>query len=62
MGRIERKIRQSIRREARADFQAIKESVVMHKPWYLPNFVWTRLVEAVLNSRVQDIKKGQLNG
>lgn len=59
MGRQERKIRQSIRREARADFDRIKESVAEHKPFWLPRFIWTRLVEAVLSSRVNSIKKGE---
>lgn len=59
MGKVERKIRQAIRREARADFQRIKEAVAESKPWWLPKFLWVRLVEAVLASRVDDIKKGE---
>lgn len=62
MGKIERKIRQTIHREARADFQRIKESVAQHRPWWLPKKLWVRIVEAVLDSGVHNVKKGQING
>lgn len=58
MGKIERKIRQTITRQAREDFQRIKESVAHNRPWYLPRFLWFRIVDAVLNSNVSKLKKG----
>lgn len=57
MGKVERKIRQTIRREAKADFDRIKSAVAKHRPWWLPKFIWIPLVEAVLDSRIQDIKQ-----
>lgn len=50
MGKQERKIRQSIRRESRKEFQRIREGMTKHKPRWLPNYFWVRIVNIVLNT------------
>lgn len=53
MGKAEKKIRQSIRKESRKEFQRIREGVVKHKPWWLPNYFWVKIVNIVLNTNTK---------
>lgn len=53
MGRLERKIRQSIRKESRQELSRIRQGVVSHRPWWLPRFLWVRIVNIVLNTNIK---------
>lgn len=52
MGKVERKIRQSIRRESRKEIMRIRREVVSgDKPWWLPRYLWVKIVHIVLDSQ-----------
>lgn len=50
MGKESKKITKAIRKESRKEFQRIREGVTNHKPWWLPNYFWVRIVNIVLNT------------
>lgn len=46
-----RKVGQQIRRVAREDIKRIHQNILTHKPWWLPKFLWSRIVASVLENR-----------
>lgn len=48
------KAKQEIRRQARAEHERIMKNVISTKPWWLPTYVWGRLVASVLATRIDD--------
>ena len=41
--------RKELRKIALADIVRIHSNVLEHRPWYLPRFLWGRIVAIVLN-------------
>lgn len=44
-------IRKELRRTAEAETKRIYHNILAHRPWYLPRFVWGRIVAIVLSNR-----------
>ena len=57
MGKAERKIRQTFRRVARNEADAIRDSVFENKPKWLPSFIWMPIVRRVLGKSLKQGKK-----
>lgn len=49
--RVIRKSKQEIRRQSRAEVKRILNNVVAHRPWWLPMFLWRKMVAVVLDYR-----------
>lgn len=49
MGKLERKVRQSIRRESRVEFKRIQQNILKHKPKWIPMYFWSKIVNIILD-------------
>lgn len=51
MSKESKKVGQQVRRVAREDVRRIHQNILTHKPWWLPKFIWGRIVATVLDNR-----------
>lgn len=56
MGKLERKVRQTIKRSAQESAKELQLKVAQHRPWYIPRFIWKRVIGIILDSSIKSIK------